>query len=45
VILRRIWIDGTEFKWTREAVSQHESRASVEIATAITACQTVAKCH
>ena len=41
MILHRIWINGTEFKWTREAVSLHESRASVEIATAITVCQTV----
>ncbi len=26
VIMHRIWVDGTEFRWTREAI-QHESRA------------------
>ena len=28
VIMHRIWVDGTEFRWTREqAVGQHENRA------------------
>ena len=27
VIMHRIWVDGTEFRWTREqAAQQHESR-------------------
>ena len=28
VIMHRIWVDGTEFRWTREqAAQQHENRA------------------
>ena len=27
VIMHRIWVDGTEFRWTREKPQRHESRA------------------
>ena len=27
VIMHRIWVDGTEFRWTREQPQQHENRA------------------
>ena len=27
VIMHRIWVDGTEFRWTREEQQRHESRA------------------
>ena len=27
VIMHRIWVDGTEFRWTREEPQQHDSRA------------------
>ena len=28
VIMHRIWIDGTEFRWTRDRPQQHENRAA-----------------
>jgi hypothetical protein len=31
VILHRIWVDGTEFRWTREQTAQqHENRAGLD---------------
>ena len=27
VIMHRIWVDGTEFRWTREGRGEHDSRA------------------
>ena len=26
VIMHRIWVDGTEFRWTREVAAAHENR-------------------
>ena len=29
VIMHRIWVDGTEFRWTREGRSRHDTRAGI----------------
>ena len=30
VIMHRIWVDGTEFRWTRGKPQQHESRYRIK---------------